>query len=93
MMAMITNNPPLITAAVLSLPSNDFLLPYSLAPDIPPIPNPMPHLGDINRTDQTKTSPANIIKMIKNVRMVFYKKVNKYCPSTIQISQENANRS
>lgn len=64
-------------ATFLSLPSSDFLLPYSLAPDIHQIPNPIPPLGDISRTDPTKTIPAKIMRIIRNVRILINKKKDK----------------
>jgi hypothetical protein len=63
-------------ATFLSLPSRDFLLPYSPAPDIPPIPNPIPPLGDINKTEPINTIPDRIIRIINKVRMSVYKKIN-----------------
>ena len=72
-----TKRMPAMTATFLSLVSRVFLLPYSLAPDIQPIPNQIPHLGDIKRTDPTKTIPATTIKIISNVRMCCnIKKIN-----------------
>ena len=59
-------------ATFFSFPSSHFLLPYSLTPESPQIPNPIPHLGDISKTDPTKTIPANIITIISNVRISIY---------------------
>jgi len=74
---MMTKSTPATIANFLSLVSRDFLLPYSLAPDIPPIPNPIPHFGDIKRTDPTKKTPAKIIRIIRNVRILLLsKKIN-----------------
>ena len=69
-----------MTATFLSLVSNDFLLPYSFPPERPPIPRPIPPLGDIKRTDPTKIIPATIINTIRTIRMCTKKK-DKQCVS------------
>ena len=60
---------PETRANFLSLFSRVFLLPYSLPPAIPPIPNPRPPLGDISKTDQMNAIPARISTIIKRVRI------------------------
>ena len=60
---------PETSATFLSLFSRVFLLPYSLTPDIPPIPNPSPPFGDMSKTDPINTIHERISKMIKRVRI------------------------
>lgn len=74
-----TKTIPEIRATFLSLVSSVFLLPYSFPQDIPPIPNPSHHFGDINKTDQINAIHARISTIINRVRIFFtIKKINMY---------------
>jgi hypothetical protein len=54
-------------ATFFNVVSRDFLLPYSLTPDIPPIPIHNHHLGDINNTLHIKTIHETNIIAIKRL--------------------------
>jgi hypothetical protein len=65
-----TNTLPLIKATLFRLDSIDFLLPYSLDPVIPQIPNPTPPLGDMRRIEPVRTLPETKIMMIRRACMI-----------------------
>ncbi|MEI6672097.1 MAG: hypothetical protein WCL02_01735 [bacterium] len=79
---------PEINAALLSLFSRVFLLPYSFPQAIHPIPSPSHPFGDISKTDPTNVIHARISTIINRVR-IFYNNKNK-CPSTIYIYFQNS---
>jgi len=63
-----------IIAICFSFHSIDFLLQYSFDPDIPPIHNHKPHLGDIINTDHTNVIQLKIKSVIRIILIFFIKK-------------------